>query len=1567
MLPPEDLKKELEGLRVSGAIEQIGQRLGEETSEVAEIGQAYLTGTSTIRDPDAAAQQRRTVLKCKIDSLDERDRRRLFQALFPPIAKEVDASWLLQREMPYQSGFQRRAFRSPGNSENSLRARTDWLQALLRIVVPYRYDLEFLVTWGAHLGWFAEQPIGVLLAGALSSGNERAAKTFESLRSIVNGEHAKARLSRCAVIALLASSSPDAWTIVERLLLAAQRQEGLRQVVLEAVDFAHPQAFRRTLRLIETEELTRFAAVARAVAVWFGLTIDSSETRLLDQIVHETSENLENSQLRDERIASATGQSLYLALWARAFEDVTSAVSAADQLLNEPSFDRRYPAALLLSQVGIADAAPFLIRCLSDQDLRIALTALRAVPNPSYHVRARYDFPNIFENLQELIARMPEEKVLEAAIWPWNEIHAKRAEVASLLIAHRGSRPFSQLASYIPEMDATGRMHLLVSMKKQVAEREVLLPEERRIAFSLLSDLSHSVREHAFRLLQGATIAPEEAAGIEALLSRKASDLRRGAIRLLLKQEAANCRASIERLANSGDPLKAKAAEEIQSELEPATVAAASLSDGFGLFRPEERTRPAQLRGDLEPQIRSTGAESLLKSLDRVVEAHRETTVTIKTNNDQKMQQLFGNLRWLRQGPDFPLQEVWREWWDGQSAKSIELARSFSTDILHSNDHAAEWEKRIANELAKPVSLKFAAQVRAVIWHLLESRCNSGDLSFLLDVLETLLHRISITYRPEYETKPFHAYESAWRLASASSLITFLRATHTASSGAWKKEPWQRYWGLLRWFDEGLPSKMRRHPTLETTLDAYKQQIASEADVYEQLLGPREKTRGNFRDLKTVTKHKRNKLFTDYPSLNEIVERCRARVLEVELKRGELPTEASGAALSLSSAFGAESVLTVLHNLGSTPLERGYIRSSESKGAVFSHLLRVCLPRETDTPAEFAKIATQLEIPKERLVDLAVYAPQWATYVERATGISGLADAAYWLHAHTKDSQWSVEQEIRELWFAEVSERTPLSREELIDGAVDIDWYHRVRNRLSAKDWRLILESAKFASGGNGHKRAELFADAIAGKAKTAALANRITDKRHQDSVRALGLLSLPSPQITRQKEILHRYEILQTFLRKSRTFGAQRQASEKLAYSIGLANLARNAGYADPQRLSWAMEAQATADLAKGPVVVSEGAVRATLSINSVGEPELAFEKNGKPLKDAPAAVKKSVAISELRSRKTQLAQQTSRMRLSLEESMIRGDKFTVPELREMQSHPMLRPMLSNLVFVDESEKIRWEGEIGGIEGNLRIAHPIDLLNSGDWARVQRAIIEQERVQPFKQAFRELYLLTEAEREAGNYSPRYSGQQVNPREATAIAGKRGWVNVPEEGLRKTFHEIGISAWVTFLEGWFTPVDVDGLTLNHIAFTSRADGKLLPIEQIPPRIFSEAMRDLDLVVSVAHRGGVDPEATHSTVEMRHALLRETLRLLRVENVRLDGRHAFIEGQIGSYNVHLGSGIVHRQPGGSLCLIPVHSQHRGRLFLPFADNDPKTAEIVSKILLLAQDEKIKDPTILEQLR
>ena len=134
------------------------------------------------------------------------------------------------------------------------------------------------------------------------------------------------------------------------------------------------------------------------------------------------------------------------------------------------------------------------------------------------------------------------------------------------------------------------------------------------------------------------------------------------------------------------------------------------------------------------------------------------------------------------------------------------------------------------------------------------------------------------------------------------------------------------------------------------------------------------------------------------------------------------------------------------------------------------------------------------------------------------------------------------------------------------------------------------------------------------------------------------------------------------------------------------------------------------------------------------------------------------------------------------------------------------------------------------------------------------------------------------------------------------------------------------------------------------------------LDKVPPILFSEVMRDVDLAVSVAHAGGVDPEASHSTVEMRASLLTALLPLFRLYRVVIKKSHAHIHGTFGDYTVHLGSGVCHQSAVGMLAILAVPSQTRGRIFLPFADDDPRTAEVLAKILLLAEDEKIKDPNI-----
>src|SRR3712207_9483814 len=97
-------------------------------------------------------------------------------------------------------------------------------------------------------------------------------------------------MGRHVSAALLGSEREDGWELVERLLLAAQRQEGLRQAVLEGVDEAHPQAFRRMLALILEHGLTRFSATVRALDVWFGFAEGAGDRRRLDAGVGRRSE-----------------------------------------------------------------------------------------------------------------------------------------------------------------------------------------------------------------------------------------------------------------------------------------------------------------------------------------------------------------------------------------------------------------------------------------------------------------------------------------------------------------------------------------------------------------------------------------------------------------------------------------------------------------------------------------------------------------------------------------------------------------------------------------------------------------------------------------------------------------------------------------------------------------------------------------------------------------------------------------------------------------------------------------------------------------------------------------------------------------------------------------------------------------------------------------------------------------------------------------------------------------------------------------------------------------------------
>ena len=702
--------------------------------------------------------------------------------------------------------------------------------------------------------------------------------------------------------------------------------------------------------------------------------------------------------------------------------------------------------------------------------------------------------------------------------------------------------------------------------------------------------------------------------------------------------------------------------------------------------------------------------------------------------------------------------------------------------------------------------------------------------------------------------------------------------------------------------------------------------------------------------------------------INEEGQRVVDSIVTAELRRGDTPALHSAAVDSIERVEGIQLFVRILQALGALKLDRGswYAGSDEAKASTLSHLLKVSHPHAGETAADLKAALKDAGIAQQRLVEAAMYAPQWIPLIEAYLGWRGMASGCYYFQAHMSD----IPKERASM----IAKYTPIPIEDLKEGAFDIGWFKAAYKELGKAHFESLYDAAKYISNGAKHARARKFADAVRGELKLADVEKEITAKRNKDLVMCCGLIPLKR---AREKDMLARYVFLQNFLKESKQFGAQRRASEEKAVEIALSNLARACGFDDVTRLVWTAETELIKAHADHFTPKEVEDVALSLSVAADGAVSLVCTKGGKPLKAIPAKLKKNAYVLELKDAEKNLKEQYRRAKKMLEEMMEDGTPLLACEIANVMTYnPVIAPLLKPLVFQSGTALGFYaDGALVAADGartelaedaEVKIAHALDLYESGTWADYQKYLFEKEIRQPFKQVFRELYIKT-ADEHGKESSHRYAGHQVQPAKTVALLKTRRWVIDGSEGLQRIYYKANIIARIYALADWYSPADIEAPTLEWVEFFDRKTFQRLPIDDVPDLIFSEVMRDVDLVVSVAHVGGVDPEASHSTVEMRRAIVQFNLPLFKLDNVQLEGAHAHIHGKLGDYTVHLGSGIIQQKAGAMINVLPVHSQHRGRLFLPFLDEDPKTAEILSKIILFAEDGKIKDPFILDQIR
>lgn len=1141
----------------------------------------------------------------------------------------------------------------------------------------------------------------------------------------------------------------------------------------------------------------------------------------------------------------------------------------------------------------------------------------------------------------------------------------------------------------------------------------------------LLKYKTGNLRQQAIRLLlkQSPSSLGES---IERLLTAPVAEKRLAGMDLLLSvgkdaDYADVCRQSIPLLRQIDSPTSKELLLIEQLVGETTSSARYVKENGFGLYDPKEHIslpeeKPAPdfhikkafplLQGDsfLKKIFgkSSQGIFEIMEKLDRILDTYKNYEYTSTYGNHT----LLGNYFWEMKSADeepnqldrYPLAEVWREFYAneiGDFDTLLQLCFALSSN-WGEEDHYG------GMKLFSSTLVSFFGFDLYALKYKISQLPNAKTASRVIELLAVenwdhqkaigLSQNVLTSLFPVLNDKNFsHLHEYTTYGDRMERYTTFI--FHDARIAYWlsdmfgwrTNEEFIRFFNIhyyfyrrANFFQVDPPSHYESNNlTIYDFVKAHAMGLIPESEVIRELM----ERKYSADTIATATRYLNNTLNhwerqilkryegnTDLSSLREIVGKVVDRILDIELKRGDSVTEVSPLALKIERVEGASYLVRILTAFGKDTFGRSdyYYNSDYTKKEVFSKLLRCCYPSPTDTSDTLSVLLPGTGITAERLVEAAMYAPQWLEIIEGCIGWKGLTSAAYYFHAHINESCDDKKKAI-------IARYTPIDPEDLRLGAFDIDWFREAYDEIGEKRFNVVYDAAKYISSGAGHTRARKYADAVNGKLMATLAKKQIVDKRNKDLLMAYCLIPLDRKS---RKDLLGRYQYLQRFLKESKAFGSQRQESEKKAAQIGMQNLARNAGYGDVTRLVWAMETELIREMRPYFEPKEIEGVGVYVEVDNEGKSELKCVKGEKSLNAIPAKLKKNPYIEELKQVHKNLKDQYARSRIMLEQAMEDETSFYIRELDELTRNPVVWPLLKNLVFVSDTDTgffadrklVTPDGKTSRQKEDtiVRIAHPVDLYNRDVWHTYQKYLYDKRLRQPFKQVFRELYVKTEEELPA-MHSMRYAGCQIQPQKTVAVLKGRRWVANYEDGLQKVYYKENIVATIYALADWFSPADIEAPTLEWVAFHERKGYNPIRMSEIPEVIFSEVMRDVDLAVSVAHAGGVDPEASHSTVEMRRAMVEFTLPLFKLTNVRLEGSHAFVMGQLANYNIHLGSGVIHQEAGAAINVLPVHSQHRGRLFLPFVDEDPKTAEIITKILFFADDRKIKDPFILDQIR
>jgi hypothetical protein len=295
---------------------------------------------------------------------------------------------------------------------------------------------------------------------------------------------------------------------------------------------------------------------------------------------------------------------------------------------------------------------------------------------------------------------------------------------------------------------------------------------------------------------------------------------------------------------------------------------------------------------------------------------------------------------------------------------------------------------------------------------------------------------------------------------------------------------------------------------------------------------------------------------------------------------------------------------------------------------------------------------------------------------------------------------------------------------------------------------------------------------------------------------------------------------------------------------------------------------------------------------------------------------------------------------------------------------------------------------------------HPVEqsLVEIQKW---RQFLLNNQIQQPLKQAYREVYLLTDAEIRTKTYSNRMAAHILKQHQFVTLAKGRNWsarLQGDWDNGNNGITELVLEDFQLKAQFWVQGVEMDNAAndygiLNYVStdqvrFEHLQTSESVDLVDVPKRPFSEVMRDVDLFVGVASvgndptwrdNGGIPAYRDYWTsysfgdltevAKNRKEILTGLLPRLKISKIaEIKDKFLVVKGQLRTYKIHLGSTNILMEPNDQyLCIVPDRNTKSPteNLFIPF-EGDNGLSIILSKAFLLADDHKITDSSITSQI-